>query len=410
MSSSSKVLDAHATLASTQSYDGTHSRGGVATNRHQRLVSRVKVTFTNAGNPAPCHTFHRNKPEVLLVGRDAADECGILAAPSRDNLVPLSVSKRHARIIWKNGKSIASSSIDHNDANCQGLQLRVVDLSSHNGTYFQDGTRRLEPYAAHLLTDGSVIWFGQYGEAGNRLHEPLIAKVEFVFDGEPATGSEDTQSYSVSCSSNHEQMVPPEPRLGSESQGDISGLGPASGSAYPRPSWENRANSDDNEFEYIGSDPAYEDAQGTYGLESGCMPNRLPTESPLTGKKRKHEDIEGAYDEELEQSRRLDSQPSQRTQNDEESGDRLAASALGCGPSPECPLTKRTVSTSAHMTTSAVTPTSTRRPTKLPRLALPRLALPRLALPRLGDAVIGAAIMWGALAFSPLVKPCFERA
>ncbi|KAG8722956.1 hypothetical protein FRC09_005392 [Ceratobasidium sp. 395] len=397
MSSSSKVLGAHAIPASTQSHDEIRPRGSVATTRHQR-VSSVKITFTNAGNPAPCYTFHRNKPEVLLVGRDAADECGVLAAPSRENLIPLSVSKRHARIIWRNGKSI--SSIDHDDANSQGLQLRVVDLSSHNGTYFQDGARRLEPYAAHLLADGSIIWFGQYGEAGNRLHEPLIAKVTFIFVGEPTTESEDTRSYSEPCSLDREQIGQSNPNPRSESQCDASGSGPASEPTYRRSSWDDRVNSVDSEFEYIGSDPAYEGAQETYGSKGGCMLNRLATGSPLAGKKRKHEDIEGTYDEQPEQSRGPDPQPLQRTQNEEESGDRPTAGASMRGPSPEYPLTKRTVSTSTQTTTPTVTPTSTQRPTKLPRFELSRL----------GDAVIGAAIMWGALAFSPLVEPCFEGA
>ncbi|KAG8761844.1 hypothetical protein FRC12_009301 [Ceratobasidium sp. 428] len=368
MSSNSKALDAHAIPASAQSYDGTHSRGGVATTRHQR-VSRVKVTFTNAGNPAPCHTFHRNKPEVLLVGRDAADECGVLAAPSRENMVPLSVSKRHARIVWKNGK------------------LRVVDLGSQNGTYFQDGARRLEPYAAHLLTDGSIIWFGQYGEAGNRLHEPLIAKVVFVLDGEPALeNGGPTQSYSDSCSLNHDQMVQSDPKPGSQSECDASGSGPTSRPAYDQSIWDNRANSDDSEFEYIGSDPACEGAQGIYSSKGGCMLNRSTTESLLSGKKRKREEAEGSYDDEPGQSEGSNSESLHRAQNDEESSNQPRASDPRRTPSPKRALTEIVASTVTQATTPATTPMPVPRPTKRFRTA--------------GCMVLSATAMWCYLAFT----------
>ncbi|KAG8742558.1 hypothetical protein FRC10_001272 [Ceratobasidium sp. 414] len=254
-----------------------------------------------------------------------------------------------------------------------------MDLDSQNGTYFEGDEDHLEPHVLYPLLDGSVIWFGHFGELGDGYHEPLIATVRVVYEGDLVRiGSMRPQSELP------KEVIERRAQLGSEAGSDgVSGLGefeggPMSAShAHVNPASTSNAESEGGGNARSGH--ARRDAQRVFRGGESSAP---AAESPSSGTKRKRSgEDEDAHNEDREGREEQPQQVSRRDHGHDESGGR------GVADSPR----RIQLQVPAPMTAAVATQTD------------PMLILPPAKRSRVGDsvrgAIGGAVAMWCALAF-----------
>ncbi|KAG9079017.1 hypothetical protein FS749_008910 [Ceratobasidium sp. UAMH 11750] len=240
-----------------------HETSSHATDSHKR-VSCAVVALNYTGKPIAQWFLHRNERRVLCIGRDA----GAVNLFGGEDAIPASISRKHAEIIWENDT------------------LQVVDLGSQNGTYFQGQDDRLEPHVRYALSDGSVLWFGHFGELGDGFDEPLVATVEFIYEGVGSVWSrfevsrEDGRSARFGLEAGRDDAL----SLGG------SGCGPASANhAHSDPARASNFETEEAGHSRLGH--AHRNARGVLNSGEGSTLDRAATESSSgTKRKRSNED------------------------------------------------------------------------------------------------------------------------